>query len=278
MNSAPPKVDQHALDAANAAFWNELCGSQAAIALGMTGNDRDSLAKFDRWFFEYYPYLDRFIDFASVAGKDVLEVGLGYGSVSQRLAEHGAHLTALDIAEGPVAGVNHRLRQNGLTGKAVQGSILDAPFPDGSFDYVVSIGCFHHTGNLPLALSETVRLLRPGGRATIMTYSATSYLRWMRDPIRTWRYVRAVAKGDPPPLSHIDPAEYDVNSQGDAAPETVLLSKTHFRRLLERDFKIVSIASANATPVASLHFLPRRFWLSTLGTAAGLDLYACVAK
>ena len=35
-------------------------------------------------------------------GKKVLEVGLGYGSVAQRIAENGAVYTGLDIAEGPV--------------------------------------------------------------------------------------------------------------------------------------------------------------------------------
>ncbi len=271
-------LTQDAIDARNAAFWDELCGSHAAKTLGMTGNDRASLAKFDGWFFGFYPYLDRFVPFASLKGKDVLEVGLGYGTVSQRLAESGARLTGFDIAAGPVVGLDHRLAQAGLPGQAVQGSILDAPFPDASFDYVVAIGCYHHTGNLPRALSETARLLRPGGGATIMTYSATSYLRWMRSPMRTLSYVLSVAAGDPPPLPHDKPAQYDANSSGEAAPETVLLSKTHFRRLLQRNFGSVSISSANAVSVHPLHSVPRWLWLKAFGSLAGLDLYATVSK
>ena len=46
-------MSQAEIDARNADFWNELCGSHAAKALGMTGSDRASLAKFDRWFFDF---------------------------------------------------------------------------------------------------------------------------------------------------------------------------------------------------------------------------------
>jgi 2-polyprenyl-3-methyl-5-hydroxy-6-metoxy-1,4-benzoquinol methylase len=59
----------------------------------------------------------------------VLEVGLGYGTVSQRIAESGARYRGLDIAGGPISMVNDRLRQANLPDFAQQGSILAAPFP-----------------------------------------------------------------------------------------------------------------------------------------------------
>jgi len=262
---------QRDIDAQNAAFWNELCGSRAAQALGIAGNDRESLAKFDRFFFDTYPYLDRFVPFASLRGAQVLEVGLGYGSVSQRLAEHGAHLTALDIAAGPVAGVAHRLRRLSLPGGAVQGSILAAPFPDASFDYVVSIGCLHHTGDLPRAVAEIARLLRPGGRATLMSYNATSYWRWWSDPGRTCAYAWSVLFRDPPPLDV--GSIYDVDTAGQPAPETVFVSKSHFARLLSPHFRRVHVGRANVRSQAL-----RRPLLALLGPVAGLDLYAQVTR
>lgn len=279
--SEPVALTQQDIDTKNALFWDELCGSHAAKSLGVTGNDVASLAKFDKWFFDFYPYLNDFVPFGELAGKKVLEVGLGYGSVSQRLAENSADLTALDIAQGPVEGVNHRLSQNNLAGRATTGSILDAPFPDESFDYVVSIGCYHHTGDLPRALTETARILKPGGGATIMTYNGASYLRWMREPHRTFRYVRAVATGDPDPLPFEAPTErarYDSNSKEEAAPETVLLSKAHFRRLLLRSFREVKVQTANAVQVYPFQALTRGVLLMTIGCWAGLDLYAQVKK
>jgi SAM-dependent methyltransferase len=266
------------IDARNAAFWNELCGSGAAKALGVTGNDPASLARFDRWFFEFYPYLDRFIPFAALGGRDVLEVGLGYGSVTQRLAEHGARVTALDVAEGPVAGAAHRFAQSGLRGRALRGSILTPPIAPASFDYVVAIGCYHHTGDLARACAATARLLRPGGGATIMTYSATSYLRWWREPGRTLRYVASVTAGEPAPLPLARPEEYDANSAGDPAPDTVLVSKTHFVRLLRRDFSSVRVSRANVAVAGRMQAIPRPVWLRWWGPVAGLDLYAQVRK
>lgn len=266
-----PGRRQEELDARNAAFWDELCGTAAARALGVTGSDRASLAAFDRFFFDLYPYLNRLVPFDQLHGKAVLEVGLGYGSVSQRLAECGARVTALDIARAPAAAVAHRWRQSGLSGRAVQGSILTAPFADGAFDHIVSIGCVHHTGNLERAVDEVARLLRPGGGATLMSYSATSYSRWLRAPRVTWAYVRAVNAGNPPPLD-VD-SIYDANVEGGPAPETVLLSKRHFARILDARFRSVRITRAN---VHSRLF--RRAGLATIGPLCGLDLYAQVTK
>ena len=139
--------DQIAVDTANAAFWNELCGSTAARAWGVTDPSMQSLRRYDCNYLKFYPYLDRHIPWAGLRGKRVLEIGLGYGTVSQKLAESGALFTGLDIAANPVAMVNHRLHQSGLPGEAFQGNILTPPFADGSFDAIVAIGCLHHTGD-----------------------------------------------------------------------------------------------------------------------------------
>ena len=139
---------------------------------------------------DFYPYLERYVAFDELQGKKVLEVGLGYGTVGQKIAESGADYTGLDIAEGPVSMMNHRLGQCGLPGKAIQGSILEAPFEDETFDRVVAIGCYHHTGDTKRAISETARILKPGGQALVMVYNAYSYRRWLRSPLDTWRYYR----------------------------------------------------------------------------------------
>src|SRR5262249_1904877 len=77
------------------------------------------------------------------------------------------------------------LRMCGRPGQAVQGSALDMPFPDGSFDLVVSIGCFHHTGNLQRSLDETFRVLAPGGSAFVMVYNKFSIRQWLQWPGET---------------------------------------------------------------------------------------------
>lgn len=278
--SQTPAKKQSDIDRENAAFWSELCGSGAARALGVTGNDRESLYHFDRWFFSFYPYLDRYIPFEKLRGRDVLEVGLGYGSVAQRLAAV-SNFTGLDIAHGPVAAVMHRLRQSGLAGSAVQGSILAAPFQDASFDLIVSIGCFHHTGNIQRAVAETARLLRPGGEATIMVYNAASYYRWICDPMGTAGHLLSNFRGKRESLVLAHEAErkrHDANKKGDAAPETVMLSSGHLHRLLQQHFVDVRVRTENAISVAPFHRVPRAVWLRTMGRLAGVDLYSRARK
>ena len=43
------------------------------------------------------PYLRERFDWASLAGKKVLEIGSGAGALACRMARHGAELTAVDI-------------------------------------------------------------------------------------------------------------------------------------------------------------------------------------
>ena len=116
------------ISSANENFWNELCGTQLANAIGVTDSSPASLKKFDDWYFDFYPYLFDHIPFDKLKNMDVLEVGLGYGTVSQRLAECGAKYQGLDIAASPVSMANHRLKQNGIAGAAIQGSILEPSF------------------------------------------------------------------------------------------------------------------------------------------------------
>jgi SAM-dependent methyltransferase len=43
-------------------------------------------------------------------------------------------------------------------------------FPDASFDFIWSWGVIHHSANTRLVLQEMHRVLRPGGKATVMIY------------------------------------------------------------------------------------------------------------
>ena len=183
------------VDKRNIAYWDELCGTNLAKAIGVTDNTATSLQRFDDWFFEFYPYLCEHVRLDELSGLDVLEIGLGYGSLSQKIAASGARYTGLDIARGPVEMVRHRLRQAGLSGTAVEGSILAAPFADQSFDRVITIGCLHHTGEMQRAIDECRRLLRGGGSLTAMVYYAYSYRRWAQARMQTLKYLCAELLG-----------------------------------------------------------------------------------
>src|SRR5205823_14616642 len=99
----------------------------------------------------------------------------------------GADYHGLDIAPNAARMVNNRLQMQGLGGGAVCGSALDMPFPDGYFDHVVSIGCYHHTGDVQRCLDETYRVLKQGGSAVLMVYNKYSFRQWRFWPGQTLR-------------------------------------------------------------------------------------------
>jgi SAM-dependent methyltransferase len=249
---------QGAIDAGNARFWDELCGSALARQLGIDDASADSLRRFDDAYLDLYPYLERYLDASEIAGREVLEVGLGYGTLSGRLAELGAELHGLDIASGPVEMVRHRLRLMGRPAddQIVQGSALAMPFADASFDRVYSIGCLHHTGDLPRAVAEVHRVLRPGGRAVVMLYNRNSFRFLVRNLLR--RKSDEELRGD-----------YDSNAAGDAAPHTDYVTPRQARALFGR-FARVRIDRRNFD---NLPYIPRRHLLGNVDRLLGLDLY-----
>jgi SAM-dependent methyltransferase len=270
---------QSRVDSANSEFWSELCGSSLASVLGIGDASAESLDKFDGWYFDFYPYLLPFVELDSCKGKRVLEVGLGYGSLSQALAQAGAVFTGLDISPGPVGMVNHRLAQRHLPGKAVLGSVLDCPFPDQSFDLIVAIGSLHHTGNLALALHELSRVAVSGGQLVFMVYNALSYRRWVRWPISTMRHALSTRGTfwDKPQSSESERKAYDADAKGHAAPETEFFARNELRRMLS-DWSIKKMRLENVGDEGALRFVSRPLKLRTMGPWVGLDIYVRASR
>ena len=272
-------MSQAEIDRQNSEFWDELCGTYLARSLGITDFSAESLAKFDHHFLTIYPYVDKYLALDKVAGKDVLEVGLGYGTVSQLLAAKARSYVGLDIAAGPVAVVNRRMSLFNLSGTAQQGSILDAPFADASFDVVVTIGCVHHTGDVQRALDEVHRVLRPGGWALVMLYNAFSYRRWWNETAstaRTWLKDYLGVGADVRP-SDVERGAYDRSSSGAAAPSTVFTSSRRLRAMCAR-FSKIDIHKENADQEPPFLRFSRPALMTSIGHVIGLDLYATLHK
>jgi len=93
----------------------------------------------------------------------VLEVASGTGFYSLELARHGAHVTALEIDPNLTEITNGIARHLNLTLKGATGDACAIPFPDNSFDLVLSKSFFEHVYDVDLALREQIRVLKPGG-------------------------------------------------------------------------------------------------------------------
>jgi SAM-dependent methyltransferase len=257
-------MSQPAVDAENAAFWDTLCGWNLAQSAGITGRGEDDLRRFDDLYLGFYPYLESYVP-EDFGGKKVLEVGLGYGTLGQLIASRGADYYGADIAEGPVANMRRRLSWLGLPeDHAVQASVLELPFEDETFDYVYSIGCLHHTGDLERSVQEVHRVLVPGGRAVVMLYNRHSLRRLRYAAGRTLRGRSGQSLDDE--LRGV----YDAHDSGEAAPHTDFVSRAEVRRLF-RDFARVEIDVQNFDGYALV--LKREWFLGNLARVIGLDLY-----
>lgn len=93
-----------------------------------------------------------------------LDVGCGPGFFSILLAQAGHDVTAVDYSEGMLKEAQSNFEEMGVTVATRQGDAQNLPFPDESFDYIVSRNLVWNLEHPEKAYREWLRLLRPGGR------------------------------------------------------------------------------------------------------------------
>ena len=116
-------------------------------------------------------------DVAAVApdGARVLEAGCGPGHLSIRLArQHGLDVSGLDLDPAMIERARANSDQAGDGDESrpsfLVGDVAAMPFPDGSFDLVISTFSMHHWADPTTGLAEIGRVLRPGARALVWDF------------------------------------------------------------------------------------------------------------
>lgn len=107
---------------------------------------------------------------AALAGTDgpadVLDVACGPGWITAAAAEAGHRVVGLDVAEAMLDQARQRYPHLRLQ----LGSAEQLPFPDSSFDAVVSAFGMPHFADHQAFAAEAWRVLRPGGRLAVTSW------------------------------------------------------------------------------------------------------------
>ena len=95
-------------------------------------------------------------------GDRVLDLGCGNGKTSAALMEKGAVVTGIDFSPSAVRSC---MDQFGGKGTFLEADVRALPFPDGSFDKIVSVHVIEHVpaSDISKASEEIMRALREGG-------------------------------------------------------------------------------------------------------------------
>ena len=129
-------------------------------------------------------------------GEAVLDIGSGPGFLAAEMAAEvgpSGRISGIDISETMIGIARERWAKSGLATQVdfQLGDATKLPFPDATFDAVVSIQVYEYVTDLYAALAEVNRVLRPGGRVLIVDTDWDSVVWHGADPTLTARILKA---------------------------------------------------------------------------------------
>jgi 2-polyprenyl-6-hydroxyphenyl methylase/3-demethylubiquinone-9 3-methyltransferase len=116
-------------------------------------------------------------------GLRVLDLGCGGGLTTACLAQRGATVVGLDLSCASLHVASRHIRGYGHPEAVFTcGRAESLPFADASFDVVWCTDVLEHLSNLPAAIAQVARVLKPGGLFLYDTINRT----WLARPLVIW--------------------------------------------------------------------------------------------
>ena len=118
-------------------------------------------------------------DIATVApaGGAVLDVGTGPGILLSELAARrpDLHVTGVDLSADMVAIAERNIGQYADRASARVADVTDLPFDACTFDVIATSFSLHHWEDIPQAVPELARVLRPAGRLCVYDFKRAPF-------------------------------------------------------------------------------------------------------
>lgn len=123
------------------------------------------------------PQAARLVRHAKIrSGEKVLDVGCGTGVVAITAASLGAHVVGLDLTPELLERARENARISELSVEWHEGDAEHLPFNEAQFDVVVSQFGHIFAPRPEVAISEMLRVLKPGGRIAFSTWPPELYV------------------------------------------------------------------------------------------------------
>ena len=167
-----------------------------------------------------------------VKGKDVLDAGSGFGTLSHLLASWGARKLYSVEVHKPMVDTHRLIREQYFPNLAdvvqqVHGDVSTELLPPRSVDLIISIEAVSHYYDVPAFLDQCARVLRPGGRLFISDGNNGANPRIRRETIELWRRLELGPHG--PCMTHrIDETMLERRERfvGERAPQIDAATRT----------------------------------------------------
>ena len=109
-------------------------------------------------------------------GDRVLDVACGTGNLTIPAARTGAHVTGIDIAPNLLEQAQDWAHAEGLSIRFEEGNAEQLPYPDASFDIVVTMFGAMFASRPDAVAAELVRVTQPGGRIAMANWTPDGFI------------------------------------------------------------------------------------------------------
>jgi 2-polyprenyl-6-hydroxyphenyl methylase/3-demethylubiquinone-9 3-methyltransferase len=118
-----------------------------------------------------FSYIEKHI--GELDGAQILDLGCGWGLLSNQMVQRGAQVIGVDISGGALNLARAEAVKLGLKTGFIKSRAERIPCNDGCFDIATSTDVLEHVENIDRLVSEVSRILKPGGLFFFVTVNKT---------------------------------------------------------------------------------------------------------